>query len=68
MVYFPARINTPSVAGELLKPVFSTSSAFIKPAFFSISRKSFPGIAPPSQRDQLFIICFFSFGSSPIKI
>jgi hypothetical protein len=48
VVYFPARINTPSVTGELLKPVFSTSSAFTKPAFLSISRKSFPGIAPPS--------------------
>ena len=68
MGYFPARINTPSVAGELLEPVFPISSTFTKPAFLSIARKSFPGIAPPSQRDQLFMICFFSFGNSPIKI
>jgi hypothetical protein len=63
VVYFPARINTPSVAGELLKPVFSTSSASTKPAFWSIARKSFPGMAPPSQRDQLFPNSFFNFTS-----
>jgi hypothetical protein len=65
---FWARINTPSVFGELLKPVLATNSVFLKPACSIIARKSFPGIAPPSHWDQLLMICFLSFGSSPIKI
>jgi hypothetical protein len=45
---FLARINTPFVFGELLKPVSLTNSVSTKPAFLKIARKSFSGMAPPS--------------------
>ena len=65
---FRARIKTPFVLGELLNPVSATNSTSLNPACGNISRKSIPGIAPPSHLNQL-LIRFFIFGCNlPTKI
>ena len=64
---FLARNRTPFVTGELLKPVSATHSTSANPASFNISRKTFPGIAPPCHPAQFLTMDSISAGVSPIK-
>jgi hypothetical protein len=64
---FLALIKTPSVFPELLNPVLYLSLTSSNPVELIISRKSFPGIAPPSHLYQLATMPFIDCGGSPAR-
>jgi hypothetical protein len=51
-----------------LKPVSATHSTSANPASFNISRKTFPGIAPPCHLAQFSSMDLLSTGMSPVRI